>query len=383
MTLNPTAQATARRNVADRIERFLSCLEGARRLPNRRELFWLRDALVNLEAGQYQACEEAMDKAEKMLAIPEHAANDPSTNAGVTVEQLRAQLDPETVQIDTSPLNMEVKSATSINAEVESAVLNTLLKHVENSWRTLGESEPHWSVLTKPKFKSDRIANSSDDFYASGELDIQLFKEAASRCGVALPLNGTCFELGCGVGRVTIWLSKSFHRVIGVDISPSHLALAEQTLRQGGCHNVELSLVNRPDAFDKLPRFDSFFSVIVLQHNPPPVMRWLLKTILSKLRSGGIGFFQLPTSLPYYSFDAAAYFAQLPIDRGMEMHALPFSVVLEILNETGCELLEARDHVWTSTGDLVSLSFFVRKFLQKPHPDDSLVITPYDEQKSA
>ncbi len=34
-----------------------------------------------------------MDKAERMLPIPEHAANDLSTNAGVTVEQLRAQLD--------------------------------------------------------------------------------------------------------------------------------------------------------------------------------------------------------------------------------------------------------------------------------------------------
>jgi len=45
------------------------------------------------EAGQYPAGEDAMDKAEGTLAIPEHAANDPSTNAGVTVEQLRAQLD--------------------------------------------------------------------------------------------------------------------------------------------------------------------------------------------------------------------------------------------------------------------------------------------------
>ena len=43
--------------------------------------------------GQYPAGEDAMDRAERMLAIPEHAANDPSTNAGETLEQLRAQLD--------------------------------------------------------------------------------------------------------------------------------------------------------------------------------------------------------------------------------------------------------------------------------------------------
>ena len=93
MTLKPVARATARRNVAERIDRFLNDLLGARRLPNRRELFWLRDALANLEAGQYPAGEDAMDKAERTLAIPEQAANDPSTNAGVTVEQLQAQFD--------------------------------------------------------------------------------------------------------------------------------------------------------------------------------------------------------------------------------------------------------------------------------------------------
>jgi hypothetical protein len=93
LTLNPTARATARRNVAERIDRFLNGLEGARRLPNRRELFWLRETLGSLQEGQYLVGEDAMDKAERALPIPEHAANDPSTNAGATVEQLRVQLD--------------------------------------------------------------------------------------------------------------------------------------------------------------------------------------------------------------------------------------------------------------------------------------------------
>ena len=93
MTMNPTARATARRNITERIDRFLDGLDHAGRLPNRRELFWLRAALANLKEGQYSAGEDAMDKAERALRIPEHAANDLNTNAGVTVEQLRAQLD--------------------------------------------------------------------------------------------------------------------------------------------------------------------------------------------------------------------------------------------------------------------------------------------------
>src|SRR5579862_483917 len=93
MALNPTAQATARRNVADRFERFLKGLQRARRQPNRRELFWLRHALASLDEADYPAGEDAMDKAERALPIPVHATNDPSTNADVTVEQLRVHLD--------------------------------------------------------------------------------------------------------------------------------------------------------------------------------------------------------------------------------------------------------------------------------------------------
>ena len=82
-----------RRNVAERVDRFLTGLQSARRQPNRRELFWLREALVNLEEGQFPAAEEAMDKAERSVPIPEHATNDLATNAGMTVVELRGLLD--------------------------------------------------------------------------------------------------------------------------------------------------------------------------------------------------------------------------------------------------------------------------------------------------
>jgi len=71
----------------------LNALQRARRQPNRRELFWLRHALASLDEADYPAGEDAMDKAERALPIPVHATNDPSTNADVTVEQLRVHLD--------------------------------------------------------------------------------------------------------------------------------------------------------------------------------------------------------------------------------------------------------------------------------------------------
>lgn len=252
------------------------------------------------------------------------------------------------------------------DAEREAETLKACLTRVETCWQRLGETEPHWSVLTSSRFKSDRIAETGDEFYASGEGDVGRLMEAANRCGLVLPFRGTCFELGCGVGRLTPWLAKSFDRVIAADISPSHLALAEQAIRNAGCQNVELRHVNRLETFERLPTFDCFLSLIVLQHNPPPVIRWLLIVILSKLSVGGVGFFQVPTALPAYSFDADAYLANPPSDGLMEMHALPLEVVLSTIGDARCELLEASKHDVADTENAMFMEFFVRRFPGSP-----------------
>ena len=89
MTVSSAAVATARRNVAQRIERFLNGLERARRPPNRRELHHLREAFQKLEAGQYPEGEDAMLNAERIAPIPEGAVPE---SAPVSVQELRAEL---------------------------------------------------------------------------------------------------------------------------------------------------------------------------------------------------------------------------------------------------------------------------------------------------
>src|SRR5258708_9446698 len=140
-----------------------------------------------------------------------------------------------------------------IDTTVDPAALGTLLMHVENCWRHLGETEPHWSVLTAPQFKPDRIGETGPEFYASGEHDVRRWQAAADRCGVALPLQGTCFELGCGVGRITLWLGESFRYLIGADISPRHLGLAQQAVRPADCHNIAVRLVDTLEAAEAPP----------------------------------------------------------------------------------------------------------------------------------
>ena len=42
---------------------------------------------------------------------------------------------------------------------------------------------------------------------------------------------------------------------------------------------------------DTLPEFDLFFSMIVLQHNPPPLIALMLEKIAARLRPGGVAVF--------------------------------------------------------------------------------------------
>src|SRR5436853_398788 len=58
--------------------------------------------------------------------------------------------------------------------------------------------------------------------------------------------NGTCFELGCGVGRVTRFLAERFRKVVAADISPGNLEVCKQYLRNEGVNNVELLQIKDP-----------------------------------------------------------------------------------------------------------------------------------------
>ena len=91
--MNPDINTISRREVAKRIDRFLTSLTRANRMPNRREVFWLREALMNLQEGQHLAADEATRKAETLMPVREHAAGDLTSNIGATVEQLRTRLD--------------------------------------------------------------------------------------------------------------------------------------------------------------------------------------------------------------------------------------------------------------------------------------------------
>ncbi|MEJ1978969.1 MAG: class I SAM-dependent methyltransferase [Acetobacteraceae bacterium] len=218
--------------------------------------------------------------------------------------------------------------------------LARMVAHVERTWTRLGETEPHWSVITDPRFKAATFAANEAAFAEHGMSDEQGLAAAASRAGLDLSRYQTCFELGCGVGRITAWLARRFPQVVGVDISTAHLATARAAL--ANAPNVQLRHIATLEALSALPRFDVFYSYIVLQHNPPPVIAAILTRVLERLEPGGIGFFQLPVWIPGYRFRIADYLADLRPD-AMEMHALPQRDLLAVVQAAGCRVLELRE----------------------------------------
>lgn len=107
--------------------------------------------------------------------------------------------------------------------------------------------------------------------------------------------------------------------------------------------NVSFYHLNNLVAYNRLPNFDVFFSIIVLQHNPPPVMKVLLTKILGKLNPGGVAYFQIPTYALNYEFSARSCLETKNPPKRVEVHFLPRPELFQIIRSTGCDVLEVRE----------------------------------------
>jgi 2-polyprenyl-3-methyl-5-hydroxy-6-metoxy-1,4-benzoquinol methylase len=249
-----------------------------------------------------------------------------------------------------------------IDVDVSPDHLTTMMHRVERTWERLGNNEPFWSVLTHDEFRATNVNKSKDAFYESGKIGVELFTAALGRAKIAnLSAYPTCLEYGCGVGRLTVWLTQLFDKVIACDISEPHLNAAQTAIDQQHISNVDLIHTNSVDALSHLPEFDVFFSLIVLQHNPPPVATHILERILEKLNSGGLAYFQIPTYRLGYNFDADRYISSKEDSLEMEMHFVPQQALFALFQRRSCVVLEVREDDWTGNPQCVSNTFLLRK----------------------
>ncbi|MDR2194183.1 MAG: class I SAM-dependent methyltransferase [Treponema sp.] len=256
------------------------------------------------------------------------------------------------------PYNVEYKSSPEN--------IQKIVSHIETVWSNYGKDEAYWSVLTHSMFLRENLTNDAiETFYASGKDTMRQIEATLRRCGEWERLNrNACMEYGCGVGRVTIQLANIFEQVTGLDISQGHLELARQHINALLIKNINVQKIDRLEDIARLPKYDFIFTVIVLQHNPPPIIAILIESFFKLLKKDGIVIFQVPVQIAGYTFSVDDYISQMNDCTTMEMHMLPQSEILKIARENNCYPLEIHgDHCTSDPQSRISETFVFKKLV--------------------
>jgi SAM-dependent methyltransferase len=155
-------------------------------------------------------------------------------------------------------------------------------------------------------------------------------------------------------------LSREFVRVDAYDISAAHLEIARKRAQQLDVGNVYFHECSS-DILGDLEPCDVFYSRLVFQHNPPPIIAELIRKGLGTLRPGGIAVFQVPSYISAYRFSLQEWLeTDHPLD--MQMHCLPQQRIFERIAQSHCAVLEVREDDAVGTRRrMVSNTFTVRR----------------------
>jgi SAM-dependent methyltransferase len=248
-----------------------------------------------------------------------------------------------------------------VESQTSDEQMRQMFERIKYEWSYLGETEPYWSTITQPQYHRDQFEEHRAQFYQSGKYIVDIFMAAMRRCNVNPSQIKSILEVGCAVGRVTQHLGAQFPKVIASDISLPHINIAKAQLSNQNVNNVEFIHWEDPRALYQLPSVDAILSVIVLQHNPPPLIRWILQNLLTCLNPGGVAYIQIPSYRNGYLFEVERYL-QTPQPNTLEMHFLPQQQIFSVIEESGCICLEVReDGMVGDESVMLSNTFLIQK----------------------
>jgi SAM-dependent methyltransferase len=264
---------------------------------------------------------------------------------------------PQALPLPIERLIDEPKCRVDIDATPDQ--LDVMLSRIRAAWQSIGETEPYYSVLPTEDYRSGNFGKHRDRFYASGLIDVKRALAFLSRNGIDTSSIHHVLDYGCGVGRLTFALAHHFSAVTGIDISDAHLRHAQRRASDQEIKNVDFVRMVDLKQLDFVKGIDFAFSLIVLQHNPPPIIAVTLRKLFGTLNDGGCALFQVPTFIHGFSFSAARYLSGQ--HSPMEMNAIPQRIVFDILRESGCHLLEIREDGAAGSASMVSHTFLIQK----------------------
>jgi len=241
------------------------------------------------------------------------------------------------------------------------------LWHTKTVWEKLARQDPYWAVLTDPA-KTDNQWK-IEEFFATGRETVDA-DVAYLQSKVTLAPQSRVLDFGCGVGRLSQALAGHFSDVHGVDVAEPMVELA----RQHNHHDERVTYHHNPASDLRLfPKghFDLIYSVITLQHIPPPLIRGYLAEFCRTCRPGGLIYFQLPSTSPPSRWRFSWYppttwmrikrffLRKTAIQAEMTMNSLRKGEVLAIFSQNGAKPVDIRpDH---SAQPLESWTYLFKK----------------------
>ena len=238
--------------------------------------------------------------------------------------------------------------------------LHRCLEIIKLSWTHLGLTKPHFSVLTNANYLPEKFEINSDSFWKSGDNEKIMILDILKKYNIFNFKELDFSELGCGVGRVTNSVAREFKSIHGYDISSNHIALAKNRSKELNINNINFSVVAE-NPLEDYTKTDIFYSRIVLQHNPPPIIYILIGNMLKALKPGGFALFQVPTFKIGYEFDISKYLSK-DHQLDMQMHFIPQRYIFDLVQNNQCKVLEVReDNSIGMLGHAISNFFIVTK----------------------
>jgi len=246
-------------------------------------------------------------------------------------------------------------------ADIDQGHVTMNLRELQKNWDEFGRKDPLWAILTHPDKKENKWQ--IDDFFQTGVDDIDKAMKYMESLEIDVQRR-RALDFGCGVGRISQALSHHFEEVIGVDIAPSMIELAEKYNRYNDKCKYLLNSRGDLRLFSD-NSFDFIISLFTLQHIEPRYSKIYIKEFLRVLSPEGLLMFQLQSSaiseqdnnlhthkLVYFK----KYISQkillklyqsiknrIHMKPAMEMHSINREEVIRILEENGGKIVDILD----------------------------------------
>jgi SAM-dependent methyltransferase len=166
-----------------------------------------------------------------------------------------------------------------------------VLERLQNVWETHAKDDPLWAIISTPGKMGGKW--DLNEFLQTGRHEIDQLLETLSSNDIEFE-RSSALDFGCGVGRLTQALARSFESVCGVDISPTMIENARKLNQYHGKCRYYLNARQDLRLFHD-DRFSFIYSSMVLQHMSPGVARNYLAEFGRILKPGGLLVFQLPS----------------------------------------------------------------------------------------